>query len=95
MVVREKPYIEEQISQNTFIRTFYPDVIDKELVWHRDREDRIVEAIEDSDWLIQLDNQLPQKLSLGVKYHIPMGIYHRAIKGTGQLKVKVIKNPNI
>ena len=33
-----------------------------ELVWHRDREDRIVEAIKDTDWLIQLDNELPKKL---------------------------------
>jgi hypothetical protein len=39
--------------------------------------------------MIQLDNELPMKIEGEV--FIPMGIYHRLIKGTEDLKIKVIK----
>ena len=70
------------------IRIFDQDVEEMELVWHRDREDRIVEALEPTDWKFQLDNNLPQRLE---KIFIPKDTYHRVIKGSGNLKVKVIK----
>ena len=83
------PFQETKISDNTFIREFSQDTDSGELVWHRDREDRIIESIDDTDWLVQLDDELPKKIE--GKILIPMGIYHRLIKGTGDLKVKVIK----
>jgi len=83
------PFQETKIGDNVFVREFSQDTDSGELMWHRDREDRIVEAIEDTDWMIQLDNELPKKIEGEV--FIPMGIYHRLIKGTGDLKVKVIK----
>lgn len=92
MVVNDKPYLEQQLSHNTFIRTFDQTIHPNELVWHRDREDRIIEALEDSDWYIQLDNNLPQQLLLNQTFSIPMGVYHRVIKGSGTLIVKLIKN---
>ena len=70
------------------IRIFDQDVDEMELVWHRDREDRIVEALETTDWMFQLDNNLPQRLE---KIFIPKDTYHRVIKGSGNLKVKVTK----
>jgi len=71
------------------VRVFGQDTDSTELVWHRDREDRIVESIEDTDWLFQFDDRLPQQFSK--KICIPAGVYHRVIKGTGDLVVKVIK----
>jgi hypothetical protein len=53
------------------------------------REDRIIESIEQTDWLVQLDNELPK--SLNEKVFIPMGVWHRVIKGSGDLKIKLIK----
>ena len=41
--------------------------------------------------MVQIDNELPKKIEREV--FIPMGAYHRLIKGTGDLKVKVIKKP--
>ena len=70
------------------IRIFDQEVDEMELVWHRDREDRIVVALEPTDWMFQSDNNLPQKLE---KIFIPKGTYHRVIKGSGDLKVRVIK----
>jgi hypothetical protein len=84
-----KPFKEEQVSDNTFIRTFYHDVDSGELTWHRDRESRIIEAVEETDWLFQLDNQLPVKIESEI--YIPEGMYHRLIKGTGDLKIKLKK----
>ena len=83
------PFKETKISDNTFIREFSQDTDSGEMTWHRDRESRIIESIGDTDWGIQLDNQLPIKIEGEV--FIPMGVYHRLIKGTGDLKVKVIK----
>ena len=85
------PFQETKISDNTFIREFSQYTDSGEFMWHRDREDRIIESIDDTDWGIQLDNQLPMKIEGEV--FIPMGVYHRLIKGTGDLKIKLTKKP--
>jgi hypothetical protein len=85
------PYKETKISDNTFIREFSQVTDSGEFMWHRDREDRVIEPIGDTDWGIQLDDQLPIKIE--GKISIPMGVYHRLIKGTGDLKIKLIKKP--
>ena len=84
------PFKEYKIDDNTFIREFSQDTDSEEYTWHRDLEDRVIESIGDTDWGIQLDNQLPIKIE--EKISIPMGVYHRLIKGTGDLKIKLIKN---
>jgi hypothetical protein len=83
------PFIEEKIGDNLFIRTFNQSTDSSELLWHQDQEDRIVEPIGQTDWGFQLDNQLPQKIS--GKLFIPKMVYHRIIKGTGDLKIKLEK----
>jgi hypothetical protein len=84
------PFHQETIN-DIRIRTFEENVDDEELKWHRDREDRIVEVIEGSNWQLQMDNELPKPLLVGKKYFIPEGVYHRVIKGIGNLKVKIKK----
>ena len=82
------PFVEE--SKNNFrIRTFSENVDSDELKWHRDRENRIVEVIDSNNWKLQMDNELPIVLENGKKYYIPMGEYHRVIKGSGDLKVSI------
>tara|TARA_B100001564_G_C20507587_1_gene609122 strand:+ start:7 stop:276 length:270 start_codon:yes stop_codon:yes gene_type:complete len=78
-----KPYIENQD-----IRIFSKDTTEDELVWHRDYEDRIIEPLNDTDWKFQYDNNNPESLK---RLFIRKGVYHRLIKGTGELKLKVIK----
>jgi len=85
------PFKENKIGDNVFIRDFSRDTDSGDLMWHRDREDRIVEAIEETDWMLQLDNELPKKIEGEVL--IPMGVYHRLIKGTGDLKIRLTKKP--
>ena len=83
------PFQENKISDNTFIRLFSQNTDSGEFMWHRDREDRIIESIESTDWKIQIDNELPKVIEGEV--FIPMGVYHRLIKGTNDLKIKLVK----
>lgn len=81
------PFEQIQVNEKQVIRTFSQDTIDEEFKWHRDDEDRLVEILEPTDWKFQFDNQLPQKLEGNLT--ILKGVYHRVIKGTGDLKVKI------
>lgn len=83
------PFREKIKDKNEYIRTFSSDVDEKSLMWHRDREDRIIESIGNTDWQIQIDNELP-KIIKGQVF-IPMGVWHRLIKGTDDLKIKLKK----
>jgi hypothetical protein len=83
------PFKETKLGNNVFIREFSNDTDSGEFMWHRDREDRIIESIGKTDWLIQIDNELPKEIN--EKVFIPMGVYHRLIKGTGDLKIKLQK----
>ena len=79
-----RPYLEEKD-----IRTFSQDVNQFELVWHRDKEDRIVTPLHKTDWKFQIDNDIPRVIQKEI--FIPKETYHRLIKGSGDLKVKVKK----
>jgi hypothetical protein len=84
------PFIEKSVGNNQYIREFSSDVDTHELEWHIDREDRTVEVIENNNWHFQLDNNLPQLLKETI--FIPKETYHRVIKGTGNLKVRITKH---
>jgi len=84
-----KPFSEENINESVVIRTFSANTDDFELQWHWDREDRIVEPLNENDWKFQFDNELPQKIYKQI--HIPAGAIHRVIAGTTDLIVKITK----
>ena len=83
------PFEESQLSESTYLRTFYENVDSGDMTWHRDREDRIIEPTHDTDWAFQNDNELPKKIS--EKIFVPKGVYHRLIKGSGDLILKITK----
>ena len=84
------PY-KEVIESDIIIRTFSEDVESEELVWHRDKNDRVVEVIQSNGWKFQMDNELPKTLESGNVVEIPKETFHRVIKGNGDLKVRVKK----
>jgi hypothetical protein len=84
------PFIEKSVGNNQYIREFSSDVDTHELEWHIDREDRTIEVIENNNWYFQLDNNLPQLLKETI--FISKETYHRVIKGTGNLKVRITKH---
>lgn len=85
----EKLPFQEKIIDDKKLRVFSPDVDSDELKWHRDRENRLVEILEGENWYLQMDDELPKKLYVGEKYYIPVGVYHRVIKGNSNLKVLI------
>lgn len=79
-----KPYIDDG---NT--RTFSADVDSDELIWHRDKRDREIAIVSGTGWKLQMDDRLPVELFVGKVYDIPKMEYHRVIKGTGDLVIKI------
>lgn len=72
-------------------RIFDSNVNEAELIWHRDKEDRIVLPLNENNWYLQMDNELPVKLNINEEYYIPNNVYHRVIKGTDELRVQIIE----
>ena len=70
-------------------RTFNEKIDSEELKWHFDDNDRKVKIIESNGWQFQMDNDIPKKLKKGDTFFIPKGMYHRVIKGKGDLVVEI------
>lgn len=81
----------EKINNGFYIRTFSSDLNENELKWHFDEEDRIVICENNTDWLFQFDNELPITINKNEPIFIQKNIYHRIIKGTNNLKLKIKK----
>ena len=86
---QKKPYKDLEVTNEHIIREFDENIDPIELKWHRDNEDRIVEIVGNTDWKVQLENQLP--ISINQPISISRGEWHRVIKGTGKLTLKIIK----
>ena len=85
------PFEEEQIDQYNFIRTFPADVDEMDLIWHADKENRIITVLEGNGWKFQFDEELPIEMTKGLSISIFKGRIHRVIKGHGQLKIELQK----
>jgi len=81
----EKPYT-DTVTIDSTIRKFSQDIDPIELMWHRDLKNRSVKLLEGSGWKIQLDNSLPLDFN---EITIPKLIWHRVIKGSGNLVVEI------
>jgi hypothetical protein len=84
------PYTDIEVTDKYIIREFSENIDPIEMLWHRDNENRTVEILGETDWKLQLDNQLPT--SMNEPIYIPRHLYHRVIKGTGNLKLKIHKS---
>ena len=81
----EFPFVQTKLGENTVLRTFNESVDNSELIWHMDKEDRLITVLESNNWYLQMDNSLPVKLEKNRRYFIPKMTYHRVIKGSGSL----------
>lgn len=85
-----KPYKDIEITDTYIIREFSKNIDPIELMWHRDSTNRTIEILGETDWKLQLDNQLPTSMNQPI--YIPRHLYHRVIKGTGNLLLKIHKS---
>jgi oxalate decarboxylase/phosphoglucose isomerase-like protein (cupin superfamily) len=83
-----KPYRQIK-NKNHIIRTFDENVDGHELVWHRDKKDRIVEILKGEGWELQMDNKVPVQLKEGMTIEIPKEMFHRVIKGKTPLTIRI------
>ena len=84
------PYTDIEVTDKYIIREFNENIDPIELLWHRDDESRTIEILGETDWKLQLDNCLPTSLNQPI--FIPRHEWHRVIKGTGTLKLKIYKS---
>ena len=83
-----KPYTEEK-KNDYILREFSEDMDSRELVWHRDRKDRVVIPEQCDGWMLQLDNEPPVELEKNRAIFIKAETFHRLHKGNGKLVVKI------
>lgn len=89
-MVNDLPF-NETLKDGFYIRTFQSNLDNEDLKWHWDEEDRIVVCEHDTDWQIQIDEELPFRIERNKQYFIPEGVFHRIIKGTNDITFKVKK----
>ncbi len=83
------PYKDIEVTDTYIIREFSENIDPIELKWHRDREDRTIEIIGETNWMLQLENKLPTSMNQPI--FISKGEWHRVIKGEGTLILKINK----
>ena len=87
-----KPYRDSycwEDNHNRFIRSFDADTDERDLVWHRDTRDRVIDVVWNTGWQIQFEDQMP--VSINTVTEIPRMVYHRLIKGEGNLILDIIE----
>ena len=88
----QRPYSQTVCVDEILHRTFPADTPADQLVWHRDKNDRLVTVVESDGWQLQIDNKLPVLLEEGSTYYIKKDCFHRVIKGHGSLRVSIKEN---
>ena len=83
-----KPYIQVE-EEGYIVRQFKETVLDEELVWHRDKKSRTIEVLQGEGWKFQYDNQVPFEIKKGDSFFVEALQYHRLIKGTSDLILKI------
>lgn len=84
------PFSQEKV-ENKLERRFSFDVDEDELKWHFDEKDRHVTILEANGWGFQMDDDLPNKLQDNQEIFIPKFVWHRVIKGDGDLKISILE----
>jgi hypothetical protein len=95
-MVNDFPFEETLLSYgqtDTFVRKYSSEFQAEEFKWHWDKEDRTIHLMGETDWMFQFDNQLP--FPINDKIDIKKGVWHRIIKGTGDLTLVVEKHKDI
>lgn len=89
-LIQSHPFLDRPRSKTgSFVRTFKNDLDTIDLTWHKDLETRLIIPIEGVNWRLQFDNEIPLELIVGSVYVVEREIYHRLIKGHGDLVIFV------
>lgn len=84
------PFEEEILGDELYERVFSETTPSEEFMWHRDKEDRTISPTHETDWGFQIEDELPLRITKDV--YVPKETYHRLIKGTGDLVLRIKKH---
>lgn len=77
------PFTEKIIEENEryilIQRNFMSTLLEEELDWHMDREDRELYVVEGDGWYLQIENEIPQLMQKDSVFKIPKETWHRII----------------
>lgn len=90
MGITEK-YYDVSISVDKKYRLFKGEMDERELLWHQDEWDREILVLGGRGWKIQMDDELPVELVEGRKIKIENHKFHRVIKGSDNLIIRIIE----
>ena len=85
------PFLDKKVDDDYIIRRFSFDLPSDELKWHRDGEDREILVLESNGWALQKDDRLPIELQKNESHSIARGEWHRLLKGSGELVLRIKK----
>ena len=83
MLPFKEKIIEETEAYVLVQRDFMSTLIEEELNWHMDEEDREVFVVEGDGWYLQIENELPQIMQKESIFKIPKETWHRIINKNG------------
>ena len=83
MLPFKEKIIEETETYTLVQRDFMSTLIEEELNWHMDEEDREVFVVEGDGWYLQIENELPQLMQKESIFKIPKETWHRIINKNG------------
>ena len=89
MVEEHVPYENLEVTEEYIIRKFPHDTEAEDLLWHRDRENRLIEHVSGTGWSFQYDNELPIPIKSNQGIDISAGAWHRIHRGSDDLIIKI------
>jgi glutaredoxin 2 len=89
------PYTDIEVTDKYIIREFNENIDPIELLWHRDNESRTIEILGETDWKVQLDNELPTSLneSIFIPRHIDMASNKVLLKEQANINIERVLFP--
>ena len=83
MLPFKEKIIEETETYTLIQRDFMSTLIEEELNWHMDEEDREVFVVAGDGWYLQIENEIPQLMQKESIFKIPKETWHRIINKNG------------
>ena len=93
--MKKFPFDQIRLTENIVLRKFSNTVLEDDLEWHRDRQDRLVEVLHGNGWMLQRDNSIPVLLNPGDSFSICENEWHRIVKGKNSLVIKITESKKL
>lgn len=91
---KDMSFAEQVKSVKRIVRIFSEDTPEEDLVWHRDKQTRLVVPKTGEGWKFQRDNKQPVEIKPWKPFFIMKEEFHRLHKGTDDLVLWIFEDPD-